>query len=153
MCVCVCVCVCVYAYVHACVHKHIYASIHFLSLILSLSLSSFFPSLSLSLSISVCPHKDLIWRGSFSLQTTPEVPVILSEVQSGVLHLLGLISGVRRGGKGIPISSLVPVIETDLLPRHLRLSKSCLRLSSPVHLGRIASSWAASQSRLLHQSV
>ena len=41
-----------------------------------------------------------------SLQTTPESPVLLSEVQSGVLHLLGLISGVRRGGKGIPISSL-----------------------------------------------
>ena len=68
----------------------------------------------------------------FLTDHTPEVPVILSEVQSGVLHLLGLISGVRRGGKGIPISSLVPVIETDLLPRHLRLSKSCLRLSSPV---------------------
>ena len=65
---------------------------------------------------------------SSSLQTTPEVPV-LSEVQSGVLHLLGLISGVRRGGKGIPISSLV--VEMDLLPAlHLNLSTSCL--SSPV---------------------
>jgi hypothetical protein len=30
-----------------------------------------------------------------------------SEVQSGALHLLGLKSGVRRGVKGIPISSLV----------------------------------------------
>ena len=37
-----------------------------------------------------------------------------SEVQSGALHLLGLKSGVRRGGKGIPISSLV--VEMDLLP-------------------------------------
>jgi len=44
------------------------------------------------------------------------------EVQSGVLHLLGFISGVRRGGKGIPISSLV--VEMDLLPaRRLNLSK------------------------------
>ena len=34
---------------------------------------------------------------SFSLQTTPEVPVLLSEVQSGVLHLLGLIRGAPRG--------------------------------------------------------
>ena len=38
-------------------------------------------------------------------------PVLISEIQSGVLHLLcdmlGLISGGRRGGKGIPISSLV----------------------------------------------
>ena len=50
-----------------------------------------------------------------------EVPVLLSEVQSGVLHLLGLISGLRRGGKGIPLSSLV--VEMDLLPaRRLRLS-------------------------------
>ena len=39
---------------------------------------------------------------SASLQTNPEVPVLLSEVQSGVLHLLDLISGVRRGGKGDP---------------------------------------------------
>ena len=51
---------------------------------------------------------------SSSLQTTPEGPVLLSEVQSGVLHLLGLISGVRREGKGTPISSLV--VEMDLLP-------------------------------------
>ena len=36
-------------------------------------------------------------------------------VQSGVLHLLGLVSGVRRGGKGIPISSLV--VEMDRLLR------------------------------------
>ena len=42
------------------------------------------------------------------------VPVLLSEVQSGVQHLLGLISGLRRGGRGIPISSLV--VEMDLLP-------------------------------------
>ena len=27
----------------------------------------------------------------------------LSEVQSGVLYLLGLVSGLRRGGRGIPI--------------------------------------------------
>ena len=54
-----------------------------------------------------------------SLQTTPEVPVLLSEVQSGVMHLLGLITGVRRGGKEDPISSLV--VEMDLLPaRRLR---------------------------------
>ena len=52
-------------------------------------------------------------RALLFLTTTPEVPVLLSEVQSGVLHLLGLISGVRRGGKGIPISSLV--VEMDLL--------------------------------------
>ena len=65
---------------------------------------------------------------SSSLQTTPECPVLLSEVQSGVLHLLGLISGVRRGGKEIPTLSLV--VEMDLLPRRLRLSKNCL--SSPV---------------------
>ena len=39
---------------------------------------------------------------SSSLQTTPEVPILLSEVQSGVLHLLGLMRGVRRGGKGFP---------------------------------------------------
>ena len=32
-----------------------------------------------------------------SLQTTPEVPVLLSEVQSGVLHLLGIILGAPRG--------------------------------------------------------
>ena len=48
---------------------------------------------------------------SSSLQTTPESPVLLSEVQSGVQHLLGLISGLRRGGRGIPISSLV--VEMD----------------------------------------
>ena len=61
---------------------------------------------------------------SSSLQTTPEVPVLLSEVQSGVQHLLGLISGLRRGGRGIPISSLV--VEMDLLlSRRLRLSNSC----------------------------
>jgi len=53
---------------------------------------------------------------SSSLQTTPECPVLilLSGVQSGVLHLLGLISGLRRGGRGIPMSSLV--VEMDLLP-------------------------------------
>jgi len=63
---------------------------------------------------------------SSSLQTTPEVPV-LSEVQSGVLHLLGLISGVRRGAKGIPISSLDLVVEIYRLPaRRLSLSESCL---------------------------
>ena len=39
---------------------------------------------------------------SSSLQTTTEVPVLLPEVQSGVLHLLGLISGVRRGGRELP---------------------------------------------------
>ena len=39
------------------------------------------------------------------------IPVLLSEVQSGVQHLLGLISGLRRGGRGIPISSLV--VEMD----------------------------------------
>ena len=36
------------------------------------------------------------------LQTTPESPVLLSEVQSEVLHLLGLIRGVQRGGKEDP---------------------------------------------------
>ena len=41
------------------------------------------------------------------------IPVLLSEVQSGVQHLLGLISGLRRGGRGIPISSLV--VEMDRL--------------------------------------
>jgi len=53
---------------------------------------------------------------SSSLQTTPECPVLilLSGVQSGVLYLLGLISGLRRGGRGIPMSSLV--VEMDLLP-------------------------------------
>ena len=57
------------------------------------------------------------------------IPVLLSEVQSGVQHLLGLISGLRRGGRGIPISSLV--VEMDLLlSRRLRLSNSCP--SSPV---------------------
>ena len=30
------------------------------------------------------------------------IPVLLSEVQSGVQHLLGLISGLRRGGGGNP---------------------------------------------------
>ena len=37
-----------------------------------------------------------------SLQTTSECPVLLSEVQSLVLNLLGVISGSRRGGKGDP---------------------------------------------------
>ena len=37
-----------------------------------------------------------------SLQTTPDVPVLLSEGQSGVQHLLGLIRGVRREGRGSP---------------------------------------------------
>ena len=60
------------------------------------------------------------------------IPVLLSEVQSGVQHLLGLISGLRRGGRGIPISSLV--VEMDrLLSRRLRLSNSCP--SSPVPVG------------------
>ena len=35
-----------------------------------------------------------------SLQTTPDSPALLSEGQSGVQHLLGLIRGVRREGKG-----------------------------------------------------
>ena len=69
---------------------------------------------------------------SSSLQTTPEVPVLLSEVHSGLQHLLGLISGLRRGRRGIPISSLV--VEMDLLlSRRLRLSNSCP--SSPVPVG------------------
>ena len=54
---------------------------------------------------------------SSSLQTTPESPVLLSEVQSGVQHLLGLISGLRQGGRGIPISSSGLVVEMYLLLR------------------------------------
>ena len=66
---------------------------------------------------------------SSSLQTTPGGPVLLSGVQSGVLHLLGLISGLHREGRGIPMSSFE--VEMDLLPsRRLRLSNSCP--SSPV---------------------
>ena len=63
---------------------------------------------------------------------TPECPV-LSGAQRVVLHLLGLIRGVRRGGKGIPMSSLV--VEMDLLPaRPRRLNRSNLKscLSSPL---------------------
>jgi len=41
------------------------------------------------------------------LERTINSTIIISEVQSGVQHLLGLISGLRRGGRGIPISSLV----------------------------------------------
>ena len=36
-----------------------------------------------------------------SLQTTPDVPVLLSEGQSGVQHLLGLIRGVRSRSKAL----------------------------------------------------
>ena len=43
------------------------------------------------------------------------IPVLLSEVQSGVQHLLGLISGLRQGGRGIPISSSGLVVEMYLL--------------------------------------
>ena len=36
------------------------------------------------------------------LKTTPDFAVLLSEGQSGVQHLLGLIGGVRREGRGSP---------------------------------------------------
>ena len=66
---------------------------------------------------------------SLQTRTTPEIPILLFEVQSGVLHLFGLIRGGAPKSPKIPIPS--SVVEMDRLPaRRLRLSKSCL--SSPV---------------------
>ena len=124
--VCVCVCVCVCARARACVRVCCFV------LLIPTPEEYRVPRVNPGVTASKLfpPLLPSGYAGPSSLQTTPESPALLSEVQSGVQHLLGLISGLRRGGRGIPISSLV--VEMDLLlSRRLRLSNSC-PLNAPI---------------------
>ena len=63
-----------------------------------------------SSSLQTTPEVPVLLRLSglpSSLQTTPEIPILLSEVQSRALDLLCLIRGVRRGGRDPPIMHFV----------------------------------------------
>ena len=67
---------------------------------------------------------------SSSVQTTPEVPVLLSEVQSGVQHLLGLISLVAQADRTL-VENLMLVAQAEI--ESLNLTTASVNTAPQTH--------------------